>query len=93
MYQARPPVSVVPAVPIRARMWHGSAGGAGRDTSWSNVTRAVGVYQARPLSVVSVTAQGGVRPGQWPGSESSHEITYLATLLGVDPVLTCAWIT
>jgi hypothetical protein len=28
---------------------------AGRDTSWSNVTRAVGMYQARPLSVVDVT--------------------------------------
>ncbi len=55
---------------------------AGRDTSWShlNVTQAVGVYQARPLSVVDVTAR------QWrpAGSEGpirvSRGFTYLGAL-------------
>jgi hypothetical protein len=80
------PVGVVPAAPApgphvarvgrrcRLRL-------AGRDTSWSNVTRAVGVYQARPLSVVDVTARRWRPAGSVGPIRVSREFTYLGALL------------
>jgi hypothetical protein len=80
------PVSGVPDTPLRARVWRGSAGGAGlrlagRDTSWSSVTRAVGVCQAQPLSVVGVTVLLCPPAGSVGPIRVSREITYLSALL------------
>jgi hypothetical protein len=54
---------------------------AGRDTSCSSVTRAVGVYQARPLSVVSVTIRRWPAAGPVGPIQVSREITYLGALI------------
>ena len=56
---------------------------AGRDTSWGIVTRAVGMYQERPLSVLDVTASRWRPAGSVCPIRVSREITCLGALLGV----------
>ena len=51
---------------------------AGRDTSWGVVTRAVGMYQARPLSVLDATGAVGMYQALPP---SECEL-YLCVLTG-----------
>ncbi len=57
------------------------------------MTWAVGMYQARPLSVVGVTARLW-RPGESVDPiRVSREITFLGALLWEGPVVTCTRVT